>query len=247
MTLMGSSAHTSLTIPALSKTENSVPLLLTWSTMVSSRQLEVLSGWACSENGWNLYKQLAKDFQGPLSVEELALTMAALMNYRRLLPDLSDHYDQPIRGIDLADLDALVHGDPPGNRGRVVERMIIALVRVLHSFVDPFKDLITFLETALDQAPPLLHVFDGFPDQYLRRRINGRPHKAAIAEFSSIKMPELRGDDDADWVNVTHPKEFSLLGLRVQDHSQMPYSDCTLPIVVAEYVPAVLRLPAYPY
>lgn len=244
---MGSSAHTSLTIPALSKPENNVPLLLTWSTMVSSRQLEVLSGWACSENGCNLYKQLAEDFQGPQSVEQLALTMAALMNYRRLIPDLSDHSDQPIKSIYLADLDALVHGDPPGNSGRVVERMVFALVRVLYSFVDQFKDLITFLETALDRAPPLLHVFDGFSDQYLRRRINGQPHKAAIAELSSIKMPEPRGDDDADWVNVTHPEEFSLLGLRVQDHSQMPYSDCTLPIVVAEYVPAVLRLPAYSY
>ena len=247
MALMESSAYTHLTLPALSKPENNVPLLLTWSTVVSSRQLGVLSDWVCSADGWNLYKQLVEDFQGSQSVEQLALTIAALVNYRRLLPGLSDHSDQPIKSIYLADLDALLHGDSHGNLGRVVEQTVFALIRVLHSFMDQFKDLIMFLETALDREPPLLHVFDRSPDQYLRRRIKGQPHKTAIAELSRIKMPELRGDDDADWVNVTHPEELSLQGLHVGDHSQKPDSDCTLLIMEAEYVPAVLHLPAYSY
>lgn len=235
-------------IPALSKPENNVLLLLTWSTMVSGRQTEVLSEWASSANGWNLYKQLAEDFQGPQSVEQLALTMAALMNYRRLLPDLSDHSDQPIKGSYLADLDALLHGDSIGNSGRVLEQMVFALVRVLFSFVDQFKDLITFLETALGREPPLSHVFDEFSYQYLRQRIDGnpnRPHKTVIAELLCIKMP--RADEDADWVNVTYPEELSLQGLHVQDHSQSPSSDCTLPVVETEYVPAILNFPAHLY
>ncbi len=247
--LMGSSAKTFLTLPALSKPKNNVSLLLAWSTMVSSRQLEVLSDWASSADGWNLYKQLIKDFQGPQSVEQLALTMTALVNYRRLLPNLLDHPDHPIKSIYLADLDALLYSDSHGHLGRVMEQTIFALIRVLHSFVDQFKDLIIFLETALDREPSFLHVFDGSPDQYLRLRIKVQCHKTAIAELSRIKMSmsRPRGDDDADWVNVTHPKELSLQGLHVGDHSQRPSSDHTLLNMEAEYVPAVLSLPVYSY
>lgn len=85
-------------IPALSKPDNNVPLPLTWSTMVPGRQSEVLSEWGSSADDWNLYKQLAEDFQGPQSGEQLALIMAALVNYRRLLPDLADQSNQPIKG-----------------------------------------------------------------------------------------------------------------------------------------------------
>ncbi|KAL9025485.1 MAG: hypothetical protein Q9180_007660 [Flavoplaca navasiana] len=162
--------------------------------MVSSRQSEVLSEWASSVDGWNLYKQLAEDFRGPQSVKQLALIMAALMNYRRLLPDLADQSDQPIKGSYLADLNALLRGDSLGNSRRVLEEMVFVLVRVLSSFVDQFNDLITFFETVLDQEPPLSHAFDGFSHQYLRRRIDGSPngsHKTAIAELSCIKIPEL--------------------------------------------------------
>ncbi len=210
MTLIRSSAHTYHTIPQLEKPGNNTLLLLTWSTVVSDRQFDILREWAKSENGWNLYKQLTRAVQDPQSVEQLTLNMAALTNYRRLLPDLLDHLDEPINGSYLADLDALFHGYSLGNSGRVAEQMVFALVRVLCSFVDQYKDIITFLETTLDRERPLLQVFDGFSDQYLRRRINGQPHEAARVELSRIKMPELRGDDDQDWVNVTHPEELSL-------------------------------------
>jgi hypothetical protein len=247
MTLIGSSAHTYHTIPTLRKPGNNKLLLLTWSSVVSRHQLDVLSKWASSEDGWNLYEQLTRDVQDSQSVEQLALTMAALMNYRRLLPDLSDHFDQPINGSYLADLDTLFHGHSLGNSGRVAEQMVFALVRVLHSFVDQFKDLITFLETALGRERPLLHLFDGFSDQYLRRRIGSQDHKTARVELSRIKMPELRGDDDPDWVTVTHPEKLLLQELHIQDHLQGPYGDCTLPVVDIEYVPAMLHLPACLY
>jgi hypothetical protein len=114
--------------------------------------------------------------------------------------------------------------------------MVFALVRVLHSSVDQYKDIITFLETTLDREPPLLQVFNGFSDQYLYRRINGQPYEAARVELSHIKMPELRGDDDQDWVNVKHLEKFSVQELHVQDHSQRPYTDCKLSVVETEYV-----------
>lgn len=84
-----------------------------------------------------------------ISVEQFALIMAALMNYRRLLPHVSDHSDQPIKGSYLADLDALLRGDSHGNSRRVLEQMVFVLVRVLPSFMDQFKALITFLEPRL--------------------------------------------------------------------------------------------------
>ena len=55
MSLMGSSANTFLKFPTLERPENNVLLLLTWSTMVSSRQLRVLSDWACSAEGWTIH------------------------------------------------------------------------------------------------------------------------------------------------------------------------------------------------
>jgi hypothetical protein len=206
MKLMGSSEHTYHTIPPLRKPENNTLLLLTW-TVVSDHQLDFLSEWASSEDGWNLYKQLARDVQRSQNVEQLALTMAALMRYRRLLPDHSDDSDKPIKGSYLADLDALLNGQSLGNSGIVGERMIFSLLRVLSSFMYKFEDLINFLATVLDREAPLLHVFDGFSDQYLSRRIKGQAHEAAIVELSHFKMPELREDDDLDWVTVPPPEE----------------------------------------
>lgn len=219
MTLIGSSVHTYLTIPQLRKPENNVLLLLTWSTLVFpcsimnySHPFKVLSEWAHSKDFWNLHKQLAEEFQDPQSVEQLALIMAALMICRRLLPDFLDHLDQPIKGSYLADLNALLRGESLGNSRRVAEQIVFSLVRELYSFGDQFKDLIVFLETALDQERSPLHVFDGFNDRYLRLRIERQPHKKAIEVLSSVKAPDLERDVDSEWIHVTHSDESSLRG-----------------------------------
>lgn len=62
---------------------------------------------------------------------------------------------------------------------KVGEQIVFALIRVLRSFGDQFEDLITFLDTVLDRSLLLLHVFDGFCDQYLSQRIDGQTHKTA--------------------------------------------------------------------
>jgi len=247
MTLMESSTHTYHAIPKFQRPGSNELLLLTWGTMVSGRQLEVLRGWASSQNGWNLYKLLARGVQGFQSVEQLALTIAALMNYRRLLPDFLDDSDQPIKGSYLADLDALLNGHSLGNSGTVWEQMAFALVRVLRSFMHQFEDLVTFLETVLDRKPSSLHVFDGFSDQYLCRMINGQNHEIATVELSYFKAPELRGDDDPDWITVTHSEELSLQELHIQDQSSRPCSDRISPALKTEYVTAVLNLSACLY
>ena len=113
----------------------------------------------------------------------------------------------------------------------VLERMCFALERVLHSSITQYENLIDFLATILRREAPLLHVFDGFLDQYLRRRIDGQPHETAMADLSRIKMPELREDDGADWVMVMPPEELSFQGLHIQDRPRRLYSDCTSPAV----------------
>lgn len=209
MTLIGSSSHTYQTFRSLQKPENNVLLLLTWSMVVSGSQLEVLSEWASSDNSSQLYQQLLSAFQGPQNSEQLALTMAALMGHRRLLYDVSTNNGQPIKGSYLADLDALLHGDSLGISGIVWERMVFSLLRVLGSFMDQFEDLQQFLGTGLDREIPLLHPYDGFSDQYLVRRIQGQSHDAAMP-----KMPELRADEDLDWVVI------SLSEARLTEQSQ---------------------------
>ncbi len=77
MIITGSSTHTYRAIPKLQRPENNSLVLLTWGTMVSDHQVEVLSEWANSEDGWNLYKQLARDVQNLQDAEQFTFTMAA--------------------------------------------------------------------------------------------------------------------------------------------------------------------------
>ena len=133
--------------------------------------------------------------------------MAALMNYRRLVPDILDYFDQPISDSYLADLDAQFRGCLLGNSGRVAEQMVFALLRGLYLLASKYEGLITFLETTLDRERPPLHLFDEFTGHYFRLRISYQCHKTARLELSGVKMPELGEDDDPDWVNITHPEE----------------------------------------
>ncbi len=243
---MRSSAHTYHTFPSLRKPENNIPLLVTWSTMLSNslmdfrRQLVVICKWANSEDGQNLYEQLARDVQGSQNVQQLALNMAALMNYRRLRPDHWDNTYQPITGSYLVDLDTLFHGHSLGNSERVAEQMVFAFVRVLHR-MGQHKELVVFLNTVLDREPPLLHFFDGLADQYLKWKIHGRTHKTAfeiiMEQVSHLKVSELERDDDSDGFHHNR-----LDWVLVQDELTRPCSDCTLPAAETRYVPAVLHL-----
>ena len=90
--------------------------------------------------------------------------------------------------------------------------MVFSLIRVFRfsGYENEFKELTTFLETVLDREPPLLHVFDGFCDQYWRRRIDGHAHGTVMVKLSDLKMLELREDNDTDWVIVTLPLKINI-------------------------------------
>ena len=130
--------------------------LLAWSNEVSDRSLQVLINWVKSEDSCVLYKRLLQDFPTFQELEQLALIMAATLNYRRLLPDAKDHLDKVINGSYLADLDGLLDGRSLGNSGVVAEQMVFSLVRVLRFSANQFEDVSNFLETVLNTRPPLL-------------------------------------------------------------------------------------------
>ena len=71
------------------------------------------------ENGRNLYEQLVTDIQDPQGVKQLTLTMAVLISYRRLLPEISDNSHEPTNGSYLADLNTLFRGHSLKNSKRV--------------------------------------------------------------------------------------------------------------------------------
>jgi hypothetical protein len=81
-------------------------------------------------------------------------------------------------------------------------------------------------------------IFSGmiFSTRDLGRRITKMIHYFRVG--SKGHLVRLREDNDSEWVTVTHPKELSLQELHIQDHSQGPYGDCTLPAVEIGYVPA---------
>ena len=134
----------------------------------------------------------------------------------------TDHADQPVKGSSLADLHALFHSHALGNSRRLAERMVFALVQILYSFGDQFKDLITLLETTLDRERPLLHFLDGCSDQYLRWRMHQSSKEITNWTESTYCTQELL------------PQE-----LYVQDRAQSQYY--TLPAIETEYVLTVLH------
>ena len=234
------SANTYHTFPSLQKSENSILLLLVWSTILSSskenisHELKILCEWIDSEAGKNLYGQMCRDVQESQTVHQLSLITVALMIFRRLAPDTFDSFDQPIAGSYLEDLNNLFHGRAPGNSGKVVEQMIFALKRVLLGFENNYAELITFLETEHDQKPAQLHIYDGLMNLYIKRRSCGLKHDAALMfvakAVSKSKMSELRLDGDLD--RVLHG-----------DCDCITKDECTLLGVETEYVPAILRIP----
>ncbi len=246
VTLMRSSAHTYHTFPSLSKPENNIPLLVTWSTMLFNSlmdfccQLIIICEWANSEDEQNLYKQLAKDVQGFQNVKQLALNMAALMNYRRLCLDLSDNTDQPITGSYLVNLDSLFHDHSLENSERVAKQMVFAFVWVL-CCMNQHKELVVFLNTVLDWEPSLLHFFDGLANQYLKWKIHGQTHeiafKTVMKQVSRLKVSGLRRDDDSD--RFHHNCSNWVL---IQDALTRSDSNCTLSAAETRYMSAVLHL-----
>lgn len=185
MSLKTFRAHSYESFPSLHIHDCELPLLLTYSHHLPDTDHDVLTKWTQSEEGRRLYQQLTAGYRNADSMGRLALAAAALVSYRRLCPDEFDHLDQPVSWSSLGDLDRLLRGDELGNGGRIVELVMHALIRNLRPMGDDLEDLAIFLDTVLNQACPPLHWLEGLMDQYLKLRISGHSHVAAMGRMDA--------------------------------------------------------------
>jgi hypothetical protein len=106
--------------------------------MAVGNPIKILSEWAALEDGLSLYEQSIRDVQTSHTTEQLALTLAALLCYKRLLPYCPTNCTQSIRGSYLSDFDALIKGKFLSNERAVFERMLFSLLRVIETSIDGF-------------------------------------------------------------------------------------------------------------
>ena len=155
--------------------------------MLDSNCRHDIFNWIDSEDGWKVNEHLIADAWNAQTVDQFALTIAALMSFRYFFP-ASNFLDRPIHKDYLADLDAYLRGDPFKNTSAVLQQTALALVRVLRAYGDVYEDLFVFVETVLDLGPPLLCESDELLDQYLILRFGfdidhhdySRTHDAAL-------------------------------------------------------------------
>jgi hypothetical protein len=148
--------------------------------MAAGNSIEVLGEWAASEDGLSLYQRATRDVQTSHTTEQLALTLVALICYKRLLPYCPTNSTQSIRGSYLLDFDALIKGKRLSNKQAVFERMLFSLLRVLETFTDGFQNICELLATVLKIPTPILHRFNGFLDEYWVHRISSLTHEKAL-------------------------------------------------------------------
>ncbi len=184
------------TIPSLRQPGNNLLLLLTWSATVSTRQAEILSGWAISGDGQGLYKKMLRDLSVAQSAARFVLTVAALVAYHQLIPDLSGDAEEPVPDSQLDGLDALLQGKSSENGRAVVDRLGSALQHVLLSMENQLDGHAEILALVIGREPPVPLVLDGALERYLVGRLDGLPHYVAVRVSPTF---EVTDDHDMGW------------------------------------------------
>lgn len=188
--------------PSLKKVENDAFVLLTWSSTATGKALQVLSEWAASNDGLVLSHHLIRDLLRAQTIEQLALSLAALLCHKRLLPYAMDDSTDSINGMYLADFNLILNGESLRNERAVLERMVFSFLRVLGTFAN-YHDITQFLAIILNKATPILDHFDGYSDQYWVRRVENEATHDDALEGTGIRrvmgaIHEL-GIEEDDW------------------------------------------------
>jgi hypothetical protein len=140
----------------------------------------ILTKWAVSNDGWSLYQRLIGDLQSPQTTEQAALTLAALLCYKRLLPYSSDDTTQSFKGAYLTNFDALMKGEPLTNERTILEHMIFSFLRAIDTFENDYQGIRQLLATVLGKDIPALEPGDRFLDQYWICRMKTQSHRDAL-------------------------------------------------------------------
>ena len=201
--LISNSAHIYHQLPSLARTDNDVLVLLTWSS-IDSTVHQVVTEWVLSHDGRGVYERMINDLQSSQTCEQLGLTLASLLCYRRLLPT-SQGITRTTRGY-LSDFDALLHCKFLNNERATLEQIILSIFRVFETSKDKFRNLRQLLAAIISIDTPVLHHLDGFSDQYWDRRFRYiLNYKDTIENLvESIMGLNYEGVDtnDDDWVAV---------------------------------------------
>jgi hypothetical protein len=150
---------------------------------------------------------MIRDLRTSQKPDQLALTLAALLCHARLLPYTSNDTAKPIRGSYLADLDALLNGHSLSNRRMIFEKMGSALLPILYTFGDEYRDMIQLLAIVLGNTAPIAESFDASTELYFTGRIvdlltHNSAFKAVGFLLLTEPMPELSMDGE-EWIMVT--------------------------------------------
>jgi len=185
--LTKSSAHVYHMQPTLKTPENNILVFLTWSSMVQGQLPRILTEWAASNDGWRLYHRLTRDLQGTQTTEQAALTLAALLCYKRLLPYSLDDGTQSFKGDYLADFDALMRGEPLTNERTILEHMIFSFLRATNTVKDGHQGMRQLLATVLDKDISVPEPCDKFLDRYWICRMERQSHGDAFITWKYTK------------------------------------------------------------
>ncbi|PVH71140.1 hypothetical protein DL98DRAFT_597224 [Cadophora sp. DSE1049] len=154
-------------------------------TSFSPTTTPVLSRWAASIDSWVLYERLIEDIQHTQSKEQLVLNLGALLCYHRLSPP-NPNANQPIKGSNLADFDAILKNvEYLGNGETVLVHMVLSVLRIFWTVKDDEK-MRQWLATVLNLQPPSLDPFHKSSDRYWTCRV-----EQGLAHGDALDMAEL--------------------------------------------------------
>ncbi|KAH8595124.1 hypothetical protein B0O99DRAFT_686979 [Bisporella sp. PMI_857] len=182
--------------PSLLRPKNDILVLLARSSLEPMAN-QVLAEWAVANDGLSAYQRIARDLQDSQTLEQLGLTLAALLNRQRLLPHTPNNNNQPTKGSFQVDFDLLLNGQHVGNERVMFERMIFSVLRVFYTGRSDEKPC-QFLTMILDTTSPAPDPFDDFLDQYWVYRIEERlTHEYALemAELWDVTEKLAVGDE----------------------------------------------------
>ena len=107
-------------------------------------------------------------------------------------------------GCSLVCFDAILNGEDVRNKRAIFERVIVSLLRVLHSIQEDKDDLIQLLTNVLGEGAPILESLDGVNDRYCAKRYSGLDHSKASndAWVGLVKAMEPIEIGDTQWILV---------------------------------------------
>jgi len=213
LTLKGDSESFYRRRPSLRKPESNVRLLLTWSFMPHGHTFEALRHWVGSEEGLSLYQRLIDDLRFQQTLQDVALTLGALLSWERLLVHSEDHTTDPLECGSVC-LDAVLNGEGMSNKRASYEQVIILLMHMLHSLEDDNDDLIQLLTNVLGDGAPLLGPLDGIAGQYCPGKVSELDHSKAFKDAwkGLVKSMVATESADREWIVVSRSSPGSVLG-----------------------------------